>query len=164
MSISFWPHGLQHIRLPCLSLSPAVCSNSCPLNRWCYTTISTSVVPFSSCPQSFPTSGSLPMNRLFASGGQTMGASASSSNPSNEYLGLISFRIDWFDLLAVQRTLQGSSPAPQFEGISSLALNLLYGPALTSIHDYWKNHSCDLYWSLWAKWYLCFLISCLDLL
>ena len=85
------------------------------------------------------------MNRLFATGGQTMGASASSSNPSNEYLGLISFRIDWFDLLAVQRTLQGSSPAPQFEGISSLALNLLYGPALTSIHDYWKNHSCDLY-------------------
>ena len=87
-----------------------------------------------------------------------------SGSPSNEYLGLISFRIDWFDLLAVQRTLQESSPAPQFEGINSLVLSPLCGPTLTSTHDYWKNHSCDLYWSLSAKWYLCFLIFCLDLL
>ena len=86
-----------------------------------------------------------------------------SDNPSNEYLGLISFRIDWFDLLAVQGTLQESSPAPQLEGINSMVLSLLYGPPLTSIHDYWKNHSCDLYWSLSAKWYLCFLILYLDL-
>ena len=68
-----------------------------------------------------------------------------SDSPSNEYLGLISFRIDWFDLLAVQRTLQESSPAPQFEGINSLVLSPLCGPTLTSTHDYWKNHSCDLY-------------------
>ena len=87
-----------------------------------------------------------------------------SVSPSNDYLGLISFRIDWFDLLAVQRTLQESSPAPQFEGINSLVLSLLCGPTLTSINDYWKNHSCDLYWSLSAKWYLCFLIFCIDLL
>ena len=65
-----------------------------------------------------------------------------SISPSNEYSRLISFRIDWFDLLAVQGTLK-SSPTPQFESINYLALSLLYGPTLTSIHDYWKNHSFD---------------------
>ena len=65
-----------------------------------------------------------------------------SINPSNEYSGLISFRIDWFDLWS-PRDSQESSPAPQFKSISSLVLSLLYGPALTSIHDYWKNHSFD---------------------
>ena len=64
-----------------------------------------------------------------------------SISPHNECLGLISFRIDWFDLLAVQGTLKESSPTPQFESINSLALSFLYGPTLTSIHDYWKNHS-----------------------
>jgi len=63
-----------------------------------------------------------------------------SISPSNEYSGLISFRLDWFDFLAVQGTLE-SSPTPQFKSISSLVLSLLYGPTLTSIHDYWKNHS-----------------------
>ena len=62
---------------------------------------------------------------------------------SNKYSGLISFRIDWFHLLAIQGTLQESSPAPQFKSINSLALSFLYGPTLTSIHDYWKNHSFD---------------------
>ena len=65
-----------------------------------------------------------------------------SISPSDEYSGLISFRNDWFDLLAVQGTLK-SSPTPQFKSINSLALSLLDGPALTSIHDYWKNHSFD---------------------
>ena len=74
---SLWPHGLQHARLPCLSLSPRVCSNSCPLSQWCHPTISSSVVPFSSCPQPFPASGSYPMSRLFTSGGRSIGASAS---------------------------------------------------------------------------------------
>ena len=64
-----------------------------------------------------------------------------SISPSNEYSGLISFRIDWFDLLPVQGTLNKSSPAPQFKSIISWALNLLYGPTLTSVHDDWKNHS-----------------------
>ena len=63
-----------------------------------------------------------------------------SISPSNEYSGLISFQIEWFDFLAVQETLE-SSPAPQFESINSLVLNHLYGPTLTSVHDYWKNHS-----------------------
>ena len=66
-----------------------------------------------------------------------------SSSPSNEYSGLISFRIDWFDLLVVQGTQEPSS-SPQFECINSLALSLLYDPTLTSIQDYWKNHSFDL--------------------
>ena len=64
-------------------------------------------------------------------------------SPSNEYSGLISFRIDWLDLLAVQETLKGSSPTPQFKSINSSALSLLHSPILTTIHDYWKNHSLD---------------------
>ena len=79
MSGSFQPHGLQHARLPCPSLSPGVCSISCPLNQGCYPTISSSVVPFSSCLQSFPASGSFPMSWLFTSCGQRIGASASAS-------------------------------------------------------------------------------------
>ena len=74
---SLWPHGLQCARLPCPSPSPGACSNSCPLSRWCYPTISYSVIPFSSCLQSFPASESFLMNQLFASGGQSIGASAS---------------------------------------------------------------------------------------
>ena len=66
-----------------------------------------------------------------------------SNSPSTEYSGLISFRIDWYDLLAVQGDSQESSPVPQFKTINSLVLSLLYGPALTSVHDYWKNHSFD---------------------
>ena len=66
-----------------------------------------------------------------------------SISPSNKYSELISFRIDWFDLLAVQGTLKGSSPAPQLESINSLSLTFLYGPSLIAIHDYWKNHSFD---------------------
>ena len=79
MSNSLWPHGLQHSRLPCPPLSPGAYSNSCLLSQWCDPTISSSVTPFSSCPQSFPGSGSFPMSRLFTSGGQTIGASASTS-------------------------------------------------------------------------------------
>ena len=77
VSSSLQLHGLQHTRLPCPSLSPGACSDSCPLSQWCHPTISSSVVPFSSCPQSFPASGSFPMSRLFTSGGQSIGTSAS---------------------------------------------------------------------------------------
>ena len=79
VSDSLWPHELQHTSLPCPSLSPRVCSNSCPLSRWWHPTISFSVIPFSPCPQSFPASGSFPVSRLFASGGQSIEASASES-------------------------------------------------------------------------------------
>ena len=79
MSNSLRPHGLQHTRLPCPSLSPRSCSNSCPLSHRCYPTISSSVIPFSSCPQSFPASGAFPVSQLFASDGQSIGASAPAS-------------------------------------------------------------------------------------
>ena len=101
-----WPHGLQPTRLPCPSLSPRVCSNSCPLSWWCHPTIPSSVIPFSSCFQSFPASESFLMSQLFTPVGQSIGASASAISPSSEYSGLISFRIDWFDLLAVWGTLK----------------------------------------------------------
>ena len=80
MSNSLRAHGLWDARLPCPSLSPQACSNSCLLSRWCHPTISSSVVPFSSCLQSFPASGSFPLNQLFAPGGQSIGALASASD------------------------------------------------------------------------------------
>ena len=84
-----------------------------------------------------------------------------SITPSNEYSGMISFRIDWFDLLVVRGTdSQESSPA-QLKNINSLVLSLLYGPTPTSIHDYWKNHSFDCTIAFPAKWCLCFLMHCL---
>ena len=79
MSDSLWPRGLQHARLPCPSLSPGVCSNSCPLSQWWHQTISSSVISFSSCPQSLPASESFPMSQFFASGSQSIGTSASAS-------------------------------------------------------------------------------------
>ena len=79
VSDSLWSHGLQHARLPCPSPTLGACSNSCPSSRWCHPTISSSVVPFSSCLQSFPPSGSFLMSQFFASGGQSIGVSASAS-------------------------------------------------------------------------------------
>ena len=96
--------------------------------------------PFS-CVQSFQASGSFLMSQLFTSGGQSISLSFSIS-PSNEYSGLISFTIDWFNLLAVQGILRVFS-STTIQSINSSVLSLLYGPALTFIHDYWKNHSFD---------------------
>ena len=79
ISDSLWPHGQHHTRLPCPSPSPGVCSNSCTLSRWCHPIMSSFVIPFCSCPQSFPVSGSFQMSQLFASGGQSIGVSASTS-------------------------------------------------------------------------------------
>ena len=79
MSDSLWPHEPQHARPPCPSPTPRVHPNPCPSSRWCHLTISSSVIPFSSCPQSFPASGSFQMSQLFASGGQSIGVSASTS-------------------------------------------------------------------------------------
>ena len=106
MSNSLWPHGLQHTRLPCPSPTPRVYSNSYPLNRWCHPTISSSVIPFSSCPQSLPASGSFPMSQFFALGGQSTGSFSFNISPSSEHPGLISFMMNWLDLLAVQGTLK----------------------------------------------------------
>ena len=141
MFYSLQPHELQHTRLLCPSPSPRVCS--CPLSQWCHPTISSSLVAFSSWPPSFPASESFPVSCLFTSGGQSIGASASTSVLPMNWIGLISFRIDWFELPEVLRDSQKSSPSPQFKSINFLALRLLCGPTLTSIHDYWKSHSVD---------------------
>ena len=110
VSDSLWSHELQHTRPPCPSPIPRVQPNPCPLSQWCQPAISPSVVLFSSCPQSFPALGSFQMSQLFASGHQSIGASASTTgrsfSPFNEHPGLISFRMDWLDLLAVQGTLK----------------------------------------------------------
>ena len=79
VSDSLWPHESQHTRPPCPSSTPGVYSNSCPSSRWCHPAISSSVIPFSSCPQSLPASGSFPMSQLFSWGGQSIGVSASAS-------------------------------------------------------------------------------------
>ena len=98
---SLWPHESQHARTPCPSPTPGVHSDSHPSSRWCHPAISSSVVPFSSCPQSLPASESFPMSQLFAWGGQSIGVSASASVlPMNTQ----DFRMDWLDLLAVQGT------------------------------------------------------------
>ena len=140
VSESLQPHGLQHARPPCPSPTLGVYSNSCPLTRWCHPTISSSIVPFSSCLQSFPASGSFQMSQFFASGGPSIGVSASVL-PMNIQ--------DWFPLgwtgwISLQSNKLESSPTPQFKSINSLALSFFFNsPTLTSIHDYWKNHSFD---------------------
>ena len=142
VSDSLQPHGLQHARPPCPSPTPEVYSNSCPSRQWCHPTISSSIVPFSSCPQSLPASGSFQMSQLFTSGGQSIGVSTSAS--------------------VLPMNIQDSSPLGWIGGISSLSKGLsrvfsnttvqkhqffssqpLYSPTLTSIHDHWKNHSLD---------------------
>ena len=103
MSDSLRPHELQHARPPCPSPTPRVHPNPCPSSRWCHPAISSSVVTFSSCPQSLPASRSFPVSQLFAWGGQSIGVSASTSVlPMNTQ----DFRMDWLDLLAVQGTLK----------------------------------------------------------
>ena len=106
MSDSLWPHESQHSRPPCPAATPGVYSSPCPLSQWCHPAISSSVVPFSSCPQSLPTSGSFPMSQLFTSGGPEYWSFSFSISPSNEHPGLISFRMDWLKFLAVQGTLK----------------------------------------------------------
>ena len=105
MSDSLQPHESQHARPPCPSPTPGVHPNSCPSSRWCHPAISSSVIPFSSCPQS-PASESFPMSQLFAWGGQSTGVSALAIIPSKEHPGLISFKMGWLDLLAVQGALK----------------------------------------------------------
>ena len=127
----------QHTRLPCASPSSGAYSNSCPLSQWSHPTISSSVVPFSSRLQSFLASG------FFLTSQPKYWSCTFSISPSNECFWLISFRIDWVWSLCSSRDSQESPPTPQFKNINSLALTLLYGPNLTSVHDYWKNHSFD---------------------
>ena len=134
-SDTLWPHGLQHARLPCPSPTPGACSDSCLSSRWCHPTISSSVITFS-CLQSFPASGSFPMSQFFATGGQSVGASALASVlPMNI--------LDWFPLGLTgcsPRDSQEASLTPQFKSINSSVISFLYSPTLTSILE---NHSLD---------------------
>ena len=106
MSNFLQTHGLQHARLPYLSSTPGAYSNSCPSSQWSYPTISSSVILFSSCLQCFPPSGSFPMESVLHIRWPKNWSFSFNVSPSNEHSGLISFRIDWFDLLAVQGTLR----------------------------------------------------------
>ena len=132
VSDSLWPHGLQHARLPCPSATPGIHPNSCPLSRWCHPTISSSVIPFSPCPQSFPASGCFPMSQLFASGSQSIGVSASSFSPSSEHSGLISFRMNWLDLLAIKSLLQLHSSEASILWHSAFFMVQLSHPYMTT--------------------------------
>ena len=105
VSDSLWPHGLQRARPPCPSPTPKLYSNSCPLTRWCHPAISSSLVPFYSCLQSSPASGSFQISQLFTIRWPKYWSFSFRIRPSNEHPGLISFRMDWLDLLAVQGTL-----------------------------------------------------------
>ena len=140
MSNSLQSHGLQHAMLPCLSLSFRVCSNSCPLNQWYYLIISSSATLFSFCLQSCPASGSFPMSWFFASGGQSIGATAS----------VLSMNVQgWFPLgLNGFFSLQSKGLSRVFSSTTIrrhqfFGARLLCGPTLTPVHDYWKNHSFD---------------------
>ena len=142
MSDSLRPHEPQHTRPPCLSLTLGVYPNSCPLSWWCHPAISSSVIPFSSCLQSFPASGAFQMSELFASAGQSIRVSASASGlPVNIQ--------DWFPLgwtgwISLQaKGLSRILSSISFKSIHSSALSFLYSPTLTSIHDHRKNHSLD---------------------
>ena len=144
VSDSLRPHEPQHARPPCPSPTPGVHPNPRPSNRWCHPTISSSVVSFSSCPQSFPASGSFQMSQLFTSGGQSIGVSVSASFlPVNTqdwsplgWTGWISLQSKGLSRVFSSTTVQKH----RFFG-AQLPLESIYG--LTSIYDYWKNHSFD---------------------
>ena len=159
MSDSFQPHGLQLARLLYPSPSLRVCSNSSALSWWCHPTISSSIIPFSSCLQSFPGSGSFPMSRLLAPGGRSIRALASTSVlPKNIQ--------DWFPLgLSALLYLQSKGllrifSTPQYKSINSLVLRLLYGPTLTSVYGYWETTALTR-WTFVGKVVSLLLICCL---
>ena len=140
VSNSLPPHESQHTRPPCPSPTPGVHSNSHPSSQWCHPAISSSVVPFSSCSQSFPASESFLMSQLFSWGGQSTGVSALASflpqntqgwSPLNGLVGSPCCPTD----------SQESSPTPQFKSIKSSVLSCRHSLTVTSIHDHWKNHS-----------------------
>ena len=135
MSDSLWPHGVQHARLPCPS-SSGFCSNSPSWSRDVVSSIS---------PLLRPSSPALSLSNelAFHNRWPKFWSLSFSISPSNEYSGLISFKIDRFDLLAVQGTIKSLLPNHNSKNINSSVLSLLYGSILTSIHDYWKNYSFD---------------------
>ena len=151
-----WPQELKHARFPCPLLSPGVCSNSCPLSQWCHPTISSSAAP---SPLALNLSQHQELFRWVGCLHQvTKGLQLQLQHPSFQWILSADFLQDWLVWPPCSlRDPQESSPMPRFESINSSVLSLLWGPNLTFIHDYWKNHSFD-YTDLLAKWYLCFLI------
>ena len=142
VSDSLRPHELQHARPHCTSPTPGVHPDSHPWSQWCHPAISSSVVPFSSCPQSLRASESFPMSQLFAWGGQSTWVSALASFLPKKSQGWAPSQ--WTGWIFLQsKGLSESCPTPQFKSINSLALSLLHRPTLTSIHDHRKNHSLD---------------------
>ena len=124
-------HGLQHARLPCLSLSPRACSNSCPPSRWCHPTSSSSVTPFSSCPQSLPASESFPMSWLFASGGQSIGALSSTL----QWIFRVDFLYDWLVWSpCCLKDSPESSPAPRFKNTTVLQCSVFFMVQLSHLY------------------------------
>ena len=139
---SLGPHGLQHTRPPCASPTPGACLNSCPLSQWCHPTISSSVIPFSCCLQSFPASGSFPMSQFFVLGGQNIGVSASASVLPKNIQDWFPFR--WTSWISLQsKGLSSLLQHHSSKASNALVLSFLYSPTLTSIYDYWKNQSFD---------------------
>ena len=142
VSDSLWPHESQHPRPLCPSSTPGVHLDSCASSQWCHPAISSSVVPFSSCPQSLPASVSFPVSQLFTWGGQSIGVSALASVlPMNTQDWSPLGWIDWISLQS--KGFSRVFPTPQFKSINSLVFSLLHSPTLTSIHDHRKNHSLD---------------------
>ena len=165
VSDSLQPHGLQHAGIPCPSPTPRVYSNSCPSSQWCHPTISSSIIPVSSLLQLFLALGSFPKSQFFQSGGQSIGVSALASFlpmniqdwfPFNEYSGLISFRIDWLDLLAVQGTQEifpfysfhSSHPLPTCDRKSVLYVIISIAALwkCSSVPSFYNSYMCVNIW------------------
>ena len=141
MPDSLRPHDSQHARPPCPSPTPRVYSNSRPSSQWCHPAISSSVVPFSSYPQSLPAWGRIFSNEsTLCMRWPKYWSFSFSISPSNEHPELISFRMDWLDLLAVQGTLKGLLQHHSSKASFFSVFSFLHSPTLTSIHDHWKNH------------------------
>ena len=141
-SDSLRPHELQHARPPCPLPTPRVHPNSCPSSWWRHPGISSSVVPFASCPQTLPASESFLISQLFAWGGQSIGVSALASSLPKKSQGWSP--LEWTGWISLQsKDSQESSPTPQLKSINSSVLSFLHSSTLTSIHDHWKNHSLD---------------------
>ena len=142
VSDSLCSHGLQHTRLPGSSQSLRVGLSLCPLSWWCHPIISSSVAPLLLLPSVFPSIRDFSSESALGIRWPQYWTSSFSISPFNKYSELISLKIDWFDLLAVQGTLKVFA-STTVEGISSLLLCLLYSPALTTICDQWENQSLD---------------------
>ena len=143
VSDSLRPHESQHARPPCPSPTPGVHSNSFPSSQWCHPTISSSVVPFSSYPQSFPASKSFSNESTLRMRWLKYWSFSFSISPPNEHPGLISFRMDWLDLLAVQGALKSLLQHHSSKASILQCSAFFIVPTLTSIHDHWKNRSLD---------------------